>query len=71
MTTTSFALCNGILKDGSNGPLAKTRYPLEKQIRTLGREEGAYTLGIFDCCRENLPVKMRGGMTPHENDNEE
>ena len=26
-------------------------YPLEQQLRTMGCQENAYVMGVFDCCR--------------------
>ena len=35
-------------------------YPIEKQLRMLANESGAYVIAVLDCCRERLPVATRG-----------
>ena len=38
------------------------KYPLEKMLRTLAKNEKGYVIAVFDCCREQAPAeKMRGG----------
>ena len=55
MSNTTYAVCNK----------AKERkyswYPLEDQLRMLSQLDGAYVVGTFDCCRENLSPAMREG----------
>ena len=57
------AVCNG-RKEGETP--SKLRYPLENSLRSLATEYGAFVIGIFDCCRENLSDAMRGGAEPGE-----
>ena len=43
----------------------KPIYPLENSLReTLGQCNGGYTVGIFDCCREEYSSLSRGGADP-------
>ena len=36
-------------------------YPLEKQLRTIAKQDGSYVVSVFDCCREKMQVQaMRG-----------
>ena len=49
----TFAMLNSDSKD-------KYRFPLERQIRALGKIEGAYVIGVFDCCRSNVHQLLRG-----------
>ena len=40
-------------------------YSLENSLRnTLGQQNGGYTVGIFDCCREEYSSLSRGGADP-------
>ena len=32
-------------------------YPLEKQLRTIAKQDGSYVVAVFDCCREKLPAQ--------------
>ena len=55
ISNTTHAVCNG-------GPSnEKTRYPLERALRSLGRVRGGYVVAIFDCCRERFKEDRRGG----------
>jgi len=38
----------------------KAKYPLELQLRTLGSIQDTFVLGVFDCCRVELPEHLRG-----------
>jgi len=38
----------------------KSRFPLEKFLRTLGMTPGGYVMGMLDCCRERISDAMRG-----------
>ena len=59
MTNTTFAVCNGGKRR------TKIQYPLEKELRSIGTEEGGYVLGIFDCCRQQMTEEMRSrGVNP-------
>ena len=40
------ALCN------SASRALKAYYPLERQLREMGSQPGAFVIGVFDCCRE-------------------
>ena len=42
-----------------NGQVKK--YALEFRMRNIGAEEGAFVLGILDCCREKIPVPTKAG----------
>jgi len=54
----TFAMLNANTKD-------KYRFPLEQQLRTLGRIEGAYVIAVFDCCRSHVNPALRGnGVQP-------
>ena len=46
---TTFAVVN---EEPTNNKIVK--FPLEAHMRKLGGEEGAFVLGILDCCREKL-----------------
>ena len=47
-------------------------YNLEFKMRHIGAEEGAFVLGIMDCCREKIPPQQRAGNNNMEgNDSEE
>ena len=35
-------------------------FPLEQQLRTMGNQNGAYVIGVFDCCRANFEQPTRG-----------
>ena len=39
-----------------NGEVKK--FPLEKSMRHIGAEEGAFVLGVLDCCREKITEKI-------------
>ena len=54
MRNFTYAVCNSATKS------ARVQYPLEKQLRTIGYIDGAYVIGIFDCCREEFTPAMRG-----------
>ena len=43
------------------------RYPLEKELRTIGKIRGAYVIGLFDCCRTNVHPALRGGSEEADN----
>jgi len=38
----------------------KPRFPLEKLLRNLGTNHGAFVIGVFDCCREKFVEASRG-----------
>ena len=43
------------------------KYPLEKMLRTLAKNEKGYVVSVFDCCREQAPAEiMRGGSYEEE-----
>jgi hypothetical protein len=54
MDTMTFAVLNADTK-------LTYRFPLEKELRTIGKIPGAYVIGIFDCCRTNVDPALRGG----------
>ena len=35
----------------------KTPYPIETQLRLLGRVKGVYVMGVLDCCRSPITPK--------------
>ena len=49
-----FAVCNSNVK-------SKLKWAMEDMMRALARQPGAFVIAIFDCCREQIPEKMRGG----------
>lgn len=67
MTNMTEVVCNGGQNKGKQSrPHAK--YRLERQLRNIGKEKGAYVLGIFDCCREQLTDAMRGAQNNDPDD---
>ena len=42
-----------------NGQVKK--YALEHRMRNIGAEEGAFVLGILDCCREKINMSKKAG----------
>ena len=61
MDVFTFAMLNAETK-------AKYRFPLENQIRTLGKIEGAYVIGVFDCCRTHVHPSLRGNEIKSDNE---
>ena len=46
-------------------------FDLEYKMRNIGAEEGAFVLGILDCCREKIPQQKRAGNVDAEGSNSE
>ena len=40
-------------------------------MRNIGAEEGAFVLGILDCCREKIPLQKRAGNNVKEDSDSE
>ena len=36
-------------------------FPIEKQLREIGKLENSYVIALLDCCRETIRTAMRGG----------
>ena len=48
------AVCNEGDKRG------RVFFPLESNLRSLGKTPGAYVVGLFDCCRAGFEEPNRG-----------
>ena len=48
----------------ANGDVIK--FDLEYKMRNIGAEEGAFVLGILDCCREKIPLPKKAGNKDQE-----
>ena len=44
------------------------RFPLEAQLRALGRMEDAYVISIFDCCRSRVHPALRNIKSSHDDE---
>ena len=47
------------------------KFDLEYKMRNIGAEEGAFVLGILDCCREKIPLPKKAGNVDLEGNNSE
>ena len=55
MDNTTYAVTN---EEPKNDQVIK--FDLENKMRLIGAEEGAFVLGILDCCREKLNLQAKG-----------